>query len=361
MPNVAFILGAGASQRAGAPLMKDFLPRIREVMRVLPPRHALANQFQIFWQAYSALMPVHARAQVDYRNNIEEVFASFEMASLFSRLPSVPISKVRKLIAATRRVISATIEQSMPFDVKASKPEPHEDYRLLSTLLARLLKSPEYAPAVISFNYDVGLDYALTSLQIPYDYAINDSPAPGALPYYKLHGSLNWAYCPSARSRRAPIIPYDLQVYRDKYRKSFRSLTQASLGVSDHLQDLSPDIKCHAPEPFLVPPTWSKAQYQNRIGSLWARASQAISSASIIIMIGYSLSPLDQFFRHFFALSLLGDELQTMVMMIDPSEAPFSRLSELSGPHIRDALVHIKATLFESFNEEGLYSAFPAL
>ena len=58
--------------------------------------------------------------------------------------------------------------------------------------------------------------------------------------------------------------------------------------------------------PLIIPPTWNKTQYHGQISNVWAAAAQALSQAQNILVIGYSLSSADSFFRYLFALGTLG-------------------------------------------------------
>lgn len=54
---------------------------------------------------------------------------------------------------------------------------------------------------------------------------------------------------------------------------------------------------------LIIPPTWSKA-YDTPFLDIWKKAYEHLTTATCLIIIGYSLPPTDQFFR-FFLLSAL--------------------------------------------------------
>jgi dimeric dUTPase (all-alpha-NTP-PPase superfamily) len=75
MSNIVFILGAGASKQAGAPLMKDFIDTARD----LYSSNDVDNKnedFQKVFTAISELQRVHSKSNLDI-DNIEAVFFSF--------------------------------------------------------------------------------------------------------------------------------------------------------------------------------------------------------------------------------------------------------------------------------------------
>src|SRR5437667_8426579 len=126
MGNSVFILGAGASVHAGAPMMRDFLDQAAIVGRAekgTPDREA----FDIVSRARSELQLVHSKARFDLRN-LESVFAAFETAELFGRLGTVAKADVSRLVASMRLVIVRTLEASMRFQVHVGAVQPSDKY-----------------------------------------------------------------------------------------------------------------------------------------------------------------------------------------------------------------------------------------
>src|SRR5262245_33819572 len=103
MSDIVFILGAGASREAGAPLMDDFIDKAEDCLRsdaCGPDEQA----FRLVFKGISALQSVYAKATLD-SNNLESVFSAFEMAKLFGRLGPLGPAEIDDLPAAIRRVI----------------------------------------------------------------------------------------------------------------------------------------------------------------------------------------------------------------------------------------------------------------
>src|SRR5882672_30995 len=98
MGNSVFILGAGASVHAGAPVMRDFLDQAGLIGRSEPGTED-RRAFEIVTRARSELQLVHSKAQFDLRN-LESVFAAFEMAEVFGRLGSLAKNDVNGLTRA---------------------------------------------------------------------------------------------------------------------------------------------------------------------------------------------------------------------------------------------------------------------
>ena len=68
-----------------------------------------------------------------------------------------------------------------------------------------------------------------------------------------------------------------------------------------------------------VPPTWNKGEHHQKIGSVWARAAQHLSTARQIAIIGYSLPDSDYFFRTLWALGTVGPTRIERLWVINPA------------------------------------------
>ena len=105
MSDVVFILGAGASKDAGAPLMNGFLDAAERLKR--SDRAGTEQQraaFDLVFRGIAALDGAFALAALD-TDNLEAVFSAFEMAELFERLPPLTREEVSRLTSALRTVI----------------------------------------------------------------------------------------------------------------------------------------------------------------------------------------------------------------------------------------------------------------
>ena len=79
MSDVVFILGAGASKQAGAPLMANFLDVAHNLWKLGKVKDA-EESFKKVFEARAALQSVHSKSSLDI-DNIESVFTAFEMAN----------------------------------------------------------------------------------------------------------------------------------------------------------------------------------------------------------------------------------------------------------------------------------------
>lgn len=79
MADVVFIVGAGCSVHAGAPIMSNFLERARDLLaskEVEDRREEFGTTFEVV----SYLQRVHSKARLDH-NNIESVFSAVDLVA----------------------------------------------------------------------------------------------------------------------------------------------------------------------------------------------------------------------------------------------------------------------------------------
>src|SRR5688572_29751261 len=106
-----FILGAGASQAAGAPLMFDFMDRATRIQRRGEAGWA-EEAFIRVSEARKKLQVAYAKSSIEL-DNIENLFSTFEMASLIGKLHDLSADIVEVLPEHLRRVIMRTLERTI--------------------------------------------------------------------------------------------------------------------------------------------------------------------------------------------------------------------------------------------------------
>jgi len=336
------VFGAGASHSMGIPLMQGFIDAADE-LRGSPPQTLSLDAFSHFFELLENHLPrLHQRSVVDLRN-IESVFSLVEMGRLVRRLPGIDDNDVESAAAAVRRVLAETIIHTGAFDLVDAQWVPPREYSAIATLGGSSLQS--YKPgstAFITFNYDLGLDFALHWLGLPIDYGLEKSSS--GVPLLKLHGSLAWGACTQCLT----IVSI-----------SFKGIFEANRGIPvsrgpmKRILDPYRAISAFSPhcagaplssEPALVPPTWNKTQYHKQFASVWARAASEIASAKNITVIGYSMPQSDAFFRDLLALSLCGGARLKRFTVVDPTQQVAQRFQDLLGPECRDRFHHYQGT-----------------
>jgi NAD-dependent SIR2 family protein deacetylase len=338
MSEVVFIFGAGASKQAGAPLMRDFLDTAEHLKR--SGRGGSDQQqaaFDLVFKGVSALQSAFAKANLD-TDNLEAVFAAFEMAQLFKALPPLTAGEVAGLSDALRTLIVRTLEQQIEFPIEGApggglRVEAPLGYRNLVEGLNQLRRRTQVPDvAMITFNYDLALDYTLFRNNVPIDYCLDPSTdSASRLPVMKLHGSLNWARCEKCRR----IVPIELPQYFQVFPMEIQNLQPYKLEVGQRLTAFAhcPGMAApHVAEPIIVPPTWSKTTHYEQIAIVWQHAAKHLSSARHIFVVGYSLPETDHFFRYLYALGTVSAERLQDFCVVDIDRAVEQRFSELLGP-----------------------------
>ncbi len=340
MANTVFILGAGASYQAGAPLMNDFLDVAYNLWRTGDVKD-FDQQFASVFRGRSALQQVHSKSQLNIQN-IESVFAAFEMGKTLQKFGDFNNEEIENLVAAMKSIIVATIESKLEFPVSSDQasiysPYPYDSFvEMLQNLKTKSV--PKQDVAVITFNYDLALDYAFYKEQIGIYYGLEGNRRDNAVPFLKLHGSLNWAHC----SVCGKVVPWELKEYYSTHQLRFKqNIYRLRLGskIKEHKHG---DHEMYS-EPLIAPPTWSKAEYYKILSPVWANAAKELSDAENIFVIGYSLPESDSFFRYLYALGTVGSTILKRFWVFDPD-----RTGDVEK-RFRDLLGHGAQQAFQPF------------
>lgn len=328
-----FIFGAGASRKAGAPLMFDFLDRADELSRG-PSR---PQAFEDVFTALAELQSIHAKSYLNL-DNIETLFGAIEMARLIGKFGKRSREEIESLRDSLVNLIVQTIEQSMRFRYVAKKRKavPPEPYGALISGLKEIygkrLRQPDPPLSFISFNYDLALDYALHYNRVPNDYWLSASESSGC-PLLKLHGSINWGTCDEE------VIPYPVGAAR------FNAISDSSvlLDLGTNLSHYQHDGVALEGPPVIIPPTWNKGDYHGSIGRVWSKAAEELAAAENIFVIGYSLPETDSFFRYLFALGTDSSTRLKRLWVINPDYdgSVQERFRDMVGRGVRHRLKFI--------------------
>lgn len=348
MAQIVYILGAGASREAGAPLMHDFLDVADRIWKegAAEEKHA---HFQNVFRAIGSLQQVHSKAQLDL-TNIEPIFSTLEMAAILNTLPGRSAEEIPSVIESLKELIAQTLEKTILFPVRRNNVLAPPPYDQFCDLLQHTPKTGinKKSVAVITFNYDMACDFAMYKAGLGPRYALGKDP--NGLLLLKLHGSLNWAAC----STCSEIIPWHLDEYRKKYwwNNIFDEMTGASLSISQRIGELKHCDKTVRPQPVLVPPTWNKSEYHQDIAKVWSQAAKELSEAESIYVIGYSLPESDAFFRYLYALGTVGQSplKKFSVYNPDPTGTVEKRFQAMLGPGALARYNYVRQTFSDAIS-----------
>ena len=175
-----FILGAGASSEAGAPLMRDFLD-VADTIRDGLSAGPLRDQFELVFKAIAELQAVFAKSVLNL-DNIESVFAAFEMADLFGRLGTIKEAELHALTSAIKSLIVTTLEERVmfPMDEQKRRVHPPRPYNQFAQIIKRMREVPSTVITVMTFNYELALDHAFHFNLMPLNYCLSAKDTAGA-------------------------------------------------------------------------------------------------------------------------------------------------------------------------------------
>lgn len=326
MSEIVFILGAGASKRAGAPLMDDFLD-VADDLRKQDLAKKVREDFNLVFKAMAELQQAQSKARLDIVN-LESVFAAFEMAKILELLGSLTPEEIRSLPKAMKTLIVTTLELSINLPVSDRGVRPPPPYERFSGLIRVLVKARRTV-SVITLNYDLCLDYALSSLGLPVSYCLGGEGDERGTKFLKLHGSMNFVQCSSCKK----VVAWKLPDYlRQIGRHPWDDETSVRLKVASNMKHFMHCGDSPVEGVFIVPPTWNKAQYHDQLGMVWRAAANELKEAKEVYIIGFSLPRTDFFFRDFYALASIGPTLLRRFWVFNPDESVESRFRELLGP-----------------------------
>lgn len=144
----------------------------------------------------------------------------------------------------------------------------------------------------LSVNYDIHIDntistmYDKTKFPVMLDYGVdftnfnfNNSawkrPSGQSIKLYKIHGSLNWLYCPICSS--LTLTPYEGGVMRILNNQE----DATCLNCGEHTI------------PIIVPPTYFKDMSNVYLANVWNKAESTLRKAEFLIFCGYSFPEAD--------------------------------------------------------------------
>lgn len=322
MSNVVFILGAGASKQAGAPLMGNFLDVAKDLLQSQRIEVDKRIQFENVFKAIGGLQSVHSKAQLDL-NNIESIFTAFELGKVIQNVPGIKSIDIPKVIASLKELIVQTLEVTMQFPIKRDgyvrAPSQYENFaELINELRSKVV--PKQTVSVLTFNYDVGVDLALFQAGLGPNYNLGSAKNDhNTVDLLKLHGSLNWA----VEEASEEIHPLHFQEYFTKYEQRVRGGgSNSKIPIASQLKEFfasRASQKIPVKDlPVIVPPSWNKADYHATLSNVWAKAALHLAEADSIFIIGYSLPETDSFFRHLFALGSVGESALRRMVVFNP-------------------------------------------
>jgi SIR2-like domain len=285
--NKVFILGAGASAADGAPLQAGLFRKYAEIIQ--RNRHnyihaASEGDLRTFFDSVWG-------ANIDSHQLDDEQFPTFEEALGLLELANVRGEFFKGFgglhtEAAFGQEIRAHLINLIAIvldDALQGAAHTHLDF-ITNLKGGNLLDRTTF----LSFNYDLLIDNALrevTTAEPDYAATFRDyggkNPTPGSsISLLKVHGSLNWLYCPTCGS--IDLFPGE-KIVSEIARNPIRM----------------PCGTCQEPRvPIVIPPTFFKVMSNFYLQQIWKQAEAALREAHHLIFCGYSFPDADLHFKY---------------------------------------------------------------
>jgi len=273
--NDVIFLGAGASASDGAPIQS-------ELFKNYFSNHyndELSNSLKNFFKDFFGINTEHL--EKENFPTFEEVLGILELSisrnESFKNYPIMPSNpKVQEVKEQLIFLIAKILRHKL-----LSNRINHDK------LIKRLISEKRIKDtAFVSLNYDILIDNAITEKheKIDLDYGVNftnfrknnDWHRPRhnrKTQLLKLHGSLNWLYCPTCIA--LTITPKE---------KSVSTIAERPKECS----------QCHTNMvPIIIPPTFFKIMSNYFLQQIWRKAEMVLLKAERIIFCGYSFPDAD--------------------------------------------------------------------
>ena len=316
-----YVFGAGASVHLEAPVTKEFLYRGFSLLR--------NSQYEVSKEAFRLTALLIDKL---YGSQLEKYVK--DPYSGYLRVPAVNIEELLSFVdfgcrggekwlpfkefqRALYEFIFTTLEQSTIWkradSVQINKNGTLKHRRNCYDELIDHVISIDEINCMISFNYDLFLDKAavINNHDIVGNYHIQFRDIENFPSYedrltqgwkekdihlLKLHGSLNWGYCPHCKE---VFLTY-YQEYRNIFKKR------------------CPECGCKL-EPILVPPTYFK-DFPEPLANVWKIAEDYLQRADRLIIIGYSFPDIDIEAKWLFKRAICKNTNKPSLTIVNPDQ-----------------------------------------
>ncbi|MFV0516610.1 MAG: SIR2 family protein [Aminipila sp.] len=285
MKKTVIFLGAGASKADGAPLQRELFKSYFEACE----DKSLNDRFNIRNSKVKELVARYFRNFFELSDDAtheDEVFPTFEEALGVLDLAIERNEKYKSELGNLYKYRTALIfsmAQAIQYKIgstgECSQGESHT--RLIEKLHERIEAG---TISFISTNYDIILDDVMSRQFDKVDYGFypleNLEDTSRGAKLFKIHGSLNWKYCPVCKHIEA-VNSKDVNIYEI---------------------DNPGSVKCSYcnsdAEYIIVPPTYYKDMSNVYLANIWNNAEKLLRESNHIVFSGYSLPSADMHIKY---------------------------------------------------------------
>ena len=288
------IFGAGATKACGGPLTNEILPRAFELQEFINREDFLTTLGDFLRENFH--LPERGGRPPESYPPLPLLVGLVDIA--ISRKHSLGQKWDAKELLRVRQALDYAIFAVIEHDLQRLRNKNN----YYETLIEHLLSSTRTPPAIVSLNYDIIADNTLMRLSDQHgsigfpDYGCDIATEIyqqqnkfGKL--YKLHGSLNWLYCPSCQR-------LDIGTTKSG-RQTVKMLNELYIEEQNSGSgDLHKRYSCHGSScrdcgtyvtPVMISPTHLKDYRNPHISQVWYRADRALRKANRVVIAGYSM------------------------------------------------------------------------
>lgn len=297
-----FLLGAGASKACGLPLTNELLPTVLPALRTKSLRRRTTDFLKYLYPYFESR----------WRNypNLEELLSLMDVYVEFS-------SKVKSSHKFDPGEVKE-LKNDLLGAITASLSEKTESIKIQNTQLFRLAKLLEPGDAVVTFNWDLLVEKALTELAVDWSYELKNHK----IALLKPHGSIDWFDSDTTKikaSLTSPVIP---DIGKLRVFQKFR-MPRVSSPIT----------------PVIVPPLMQKKWKYDEFDRIWRSTWRAFRKANDIHIIGFSLPPEDLHVRFVMRSAIrINEQTRTgplRVTVINPDKTVYLRFDRLMKTRVR--------------------------
>jgi len=302
-----FLFGAGASKAEGGLLTSELL---FESLRNPDVEGQYTSIVKAFLKDLFRIENAENITSVQQMPGFEELLTIVDIALLKQEEFSITWNK--NALLRLREALIYCIARVLKIHLRP--PAGEDQYQKYHKAFIQTLLDEESMTcknSFISLNYDILLDQAILNryprTYIDYGVSFRNIPEsrlePG-IKVLKLHGSLNWAFCPVCNSLQ--------------------------LSLSGKIADtiVTEKMPCSrdnaAQQPLLIPPTWLKIYDNAHLVKIWLDAEHILREATTVFFIGYSLPDSDFHVRYLLKKALYRSQNRPRLAVITSSRNPES-------------------------------------
>jgi hypothetical protein len=224
------------------------------------------------------LDPVPTAGMWSRVRSVDERAVGLETARTIGKLPGFDPVEIPAVLDSFKSVITYTLDVTTEFPVyrhpDTNDPVeilPSIDYGRFVQLVEKLSSEPSgiKGVSIITFNYDIALDFALRYFQVHPNYCLSASQRVGMIKLFKLHGSLNWGRVKGGDR----VLSFDeLEAIAKKRVESVIDQPTRNLKVGIDLAFLMKSLNAEIEAaPVIVPPGFYKAEQHEMRKGRWKK------------------------------------------------------------------------------------------